>query len=266
MKTQTTRLRTVALPAEHGGWALILEPIVLGLLLAPSRRGLCIGLASFCCFLTRHPLKLALGDRRRGRRLPRTAGAERFTIIYATMAVLLFAIAIVADARSYLLPLLLALPLALIQLTYDSLGQSRKALPEISGAIGVGSIATAIALAGGCRTSVAFALWAIVAGRNVSTILYLRTRLGARRRVQGWAARATVILAQLATLVIILVLAWRRLVPVLAVGAFIMLALRAVIGLLSPGAAVTPKRLGIAEVAFGAITVGVVTLGYRLGW
>ena len=76
-ETQTTRLRTVALPAEHGGWALILEPIALGLLVAPSFRGLCIALAAFCCFLARQPLKLALSDHIKQRNLPRTTSGRR---------------------------------------------------------------------------------------------------------------------------------------------------------------------------------------------
>lgn len=33
---RTVKLRTVALPAEHGGWGFLFEPIVLGLLLAPT--------------------------------------------------------------------------------------------------------------------------------------------------------------------------------------------------------------------------------------
>ena len=34
------RLRTVALPVEHGGWGISLEPVVLGLLVAPSASGI----------------------------------------------------------------------------------------------------------------------------------------------------------------------------------------------------------------------------------
>ena len=32
-------LRSVAMPAEHGGWGLTLEPGILGVLLAPSLAG-----------------------------------------------------------------------------------------------------------------------------------------------------------------------------------------------------------------------------------
>ena len=33
------RLKTIVLPAEHGGWGLLFEPIALGLLVAPSIAG-----------------------------------------------------------------------------------------------------------------------------------------------------------------------------------------------------------------------------------
>ena len=65
-------LRSVALPAEHGGWGLTLEPGLLGLLIAPSVAGACIAAAAMVAFLARTPLKLAAIDRRRCRDLART--------------------------------------------------------------------------------------------------------------------------------------------------------------------------------------------------
>jgi hypothetical protein len=48
--------RAVVIPSEHGGWGLTLEPVVLGLLVAPSIAGLAIGVAAFLAFLVRTPL------------------------------------------------------------------------------------------------------------------------------------------------------------------------------------------------------------------
>ena len=56
------RISSVALPAEHGGWSLLLEPIALGLLLAPTVPGLFLSLAATGAFLARHPFKLAVGN------------------------------------------------------------------------------------------------------------------------------------------------------------------------------------------------------------
>lgn len=39
-------LRSVAIPAEHGGWGLTLEPGILGVLVAPDLAGVLLGLAA----------------------------------------------------------------------------------------------------------------------------------------------------------------------------------------------------------------------------
>jgi hypothetical protein len=266
MDAPVTRIKTVAMPAEHGGWALILEPIVLGLLLAPSWRGVLIGLAALSCFLTRHPLKLALSDRLKKRPLPRTALATRFACIYGVMAFLFWILAILDAPKDPFIPFLFAAPFVVVQLSYDAFGHSRKLLPEAAGAIGVGSIATAITLAAGWPKAEAFALWAIVASRHLPTILYLRTRLSARRQAQGSLGIAFVMLMQVVALVVVIFLARKELVPALAIVAFVILAIRAVIGLLSLDTTVAPRKLGIAEFALGAFTVVTVTVGYSLGW
>src|SRR5437764_14320935 len=82
------RLKTIALPVEHGGWGLSLEPVALGLLVAPSLPGLFLSVATLAAFLARHPLKLIMADRRRGRRFARTPVAERFVLLYILIATL----------------------------------------------------------------------------------------------------------------------------------------------------------------------------------
>ena len=69
-------LRGVALPSEHGGWGLTLEPGLLGLLVAPSVAGACLAVAAVVAFVARTPLKLALVDRRRGRDVGRRAAHD----------------------------------------------------------------------------------------------------------------------------------------------------------------------------------------------
>ena len=60
-------VRSVALPSEHGGWSFLLEPIALGLAVAPSLAGLLLGVAVTGAFLTHQPLKTAVKDWRAGR-------------------------------------------------------------------------------------------------------------------------------------------------------------------------------------------------------
>jgi len=75
-------------------------PILLGLWVAPSVAGAWLSLAALAAFLTRQPLKLALGDRRRGKRFPRTIWADRFALFYSAIALGAFAAAWITAAHS----------------------------------------------------------------------------------------------------------------------------------------------------------------------
>jgi hypothetical protein len=55
------------------------------LIVVPSLAGPGLGVATVCAFLTRRPLKIAAGDRRRGRRFPRTPVAGRFALLYGSV-------------------------------------------------------------------------------------------------------------------------------------------------------------------------------------
>ena len=265
MAQATTNVRAVALPAEHGGWALIIEPIALGLLVAPSFAGLFIGAGALAAFLARHPLKLAIGDRRKNRVLKRTSLADRFALLYVTLAAVFFTIAVTILPLEYLLPFLIAGPLLVVQFLYDARGHSRKLVPELAGALAVGSISTAIALAGGWSRPTAYALWIIVACRHVPTILYLRVLLGRRRQKQRATVNRAVIVVQSLPLIAVYLLLFLKIAPAVAIVVFAILFGRAVIGLFNH-AEPTPKTLGISEIAFGTFTVLMVSAGYRFGW
>ena len=265
MTQPATNIRAVALPAEHGGWALIIEPIALGLFVAPSIAGLFIGAGAFSFFLARHPLKLAIGDRRKNRNLKRTALADRFVLLYVTLATVFFTIAIASLSREFLLPLVIAGPLVFIQFIYDGRGHSRNVIAELAGALAVGSISTAIALAGGWSWPAAFALWVIVACRHVPTILYLRVLLSRRRQKQRPTVNRAVIVVQLLPLLTVYVLLFFKIAPAVTMIVFAILFGRAVIGLFNQSE-LTPKQLGISEIAFGTFTVLLVSAGYRFGW
>ncbi len=258
------RLKTVALPVEHGGWGLSLEPIVLGLLVASSLSGLFLSVATIATFLLRHPLKLVMADRRRARRFPRTAYAERFVQLYATIAALSLLTAIkTAASYEFLLPLLLAAPFALIQLIYDRASRSRALLPELAGATAMASIASSIALAGGWPRPAAFGLWAVLAARVVPTILYVRARL---RMTRGQHTSPTAVLTMhLLALAVALALSWAKLVSVLAAVALFILLMRALLGFSEYDRAASARQIGIRELCFGAMTVIAVALGHFLG-
>jgi hypothetical protein len=265
MEQPATNVRAVALPAEHGGWALIIEPIALGLLVAPSSGGLLIGAGALASFLARHPLKLAVGDRRKNRILKRTSLADRFALLYLTLAVVFFTFAVTSLPRELLVPFVIAGPLLFIQFLYDATGRSRELMAEVTGALAVGSISTAIALAGGWSWPTAFALWVIVACRHVPTIVYLRVLLGRRRQKQRPAVNGSVIVVQLLPLIAVYLLLFFKIAPAISLIVFAILFVRALVGLFNR-AELTPKKLGISEVAFGAFAILLVGAGYRFGW
>ena len=132
----------MALPVEHGGWGFLLEPVVLGLVLAPGVAGVCLGLAALAAFLIRHPLKLVLMDRRRGTWHPRTGLALRFVLGYGAVALALAGAAWRLAESPFWPALLLGVPPAHVALGYDAAGRSREALPEAAGAVALGASAT----------------------------------------------------------------------------------------------------------------------------
>ena len=259
------RVRSVALPVEHGGWGISLEPVALGLLVAPSLPGVFLAIATMGAFLARHPLKLVLADRRRGRTFPRTVVAGRFALLYGIVAAaaLLGALLTAADLR-FLLPLAAASPFAIVQLAYDAKGRSRALFPELAGSLAMAAVASGIALAGGLAPAVAFALWALLAARVAPTILYVRARLTVLHG--GTPSVAPVVFAHVLALALALLLLWLGIAPLLAALALAMLLLRAALGLYGRGRAATAKQVGIRELCFGVMTVLAVGAGYLLGW
>lgn len=257
------RVRTVALPTEHGGWGLALEPVVLGLLVAPSAPGLFIAVATMGAFLARHPFKIVSGDRRRGRRFPRTAVAERFTLLYAAVAVAgLLAASASAVSHQFFLPLLLAAPFAAVQLKFDATGRSRALAPELAGSLGLAAVSASIAQADGWSLPAAAGLWAVLAARVVPTILYVRARLSLKRGETP--GRSPVITAHVCALTAVAALAFTRLLPILAVAALSVLLLRAVIGLSVNPQLASAKQIGIRELGYGVMTVLAVAAGHLL--
>ncbi|HLA11427.1 MAG TPA: YwiC-like family protein [Pyrinomonadaceae bacterium] len=255
------RLKPIALPVEHGGWGLLLEPVALGLLVAPSVSGFFVALAAVGAFLTRQPFKLLVGDLRRGRRLPRTPAALQFVLLYVLLSAVCLIAAAATARNSFLLPLLLAAPLAGVQLLYDSLGKTRALIPELAGSLALGAVAASIALAQSGNWKVAYGLWLVMAARSLPTILYLRSRLAISHKqpVTIFPALA----ANLTAPVVLFALADRGFLPFLAVVAITGLTIRAIVGLCS-SEAVAAKRLGIQEFLFGAGTVLLSALGYWL--
>jgi hypothetical protein len=170
-------VKSVALPTEHGGWSLTAEPAILGLIVAWSWPGLALAVAAMVAFVARTPLKLVLVDRWRGRWLDRSRLAATVAAVELAVLSLLVSYALLGASSGFLLPLAVAAPLVAVELWFDMRSRSRRLLPELAGSMGIGSIATAIALAGGASNRVAWGLWVVIAARSIAAIPYVRTQI-----------------------------------------------------------------------------------------
>jgi len=257
------RLRTIALPVEHGGWGFLAEPILLALALAPSWAGLFIALATVAAFLIRHPAKLYWRNRHRLELSPRFRIARRFALLYAVISTACFATAVALVGWRAILPFLVLAPLLAVYASYDVNNQARRLLPELAAPMGLAASAPAIALAGGWQWTGAAVLWLLLQARAVPSILYVRARL---RLERGSAIdRRPSTFAHLAAVGLGVGL-WRaEEAPALTAAALIVLLARAVRGLSPSRRPARAKEVGFSELAFGLGYVLVTVLGYRLG-
>jgi hypothetical protein len=250
-------LRSVALPTEHGGWGLTLEPGLLGLLVEPSAAGACLAAAALVAFVARTPLKVALVDRRRGRSLHRTRVAGR--VAAAELAVLgaLVAAAVVLGEPWFWLPALVAAPLILVETWFDVRSRSRRLVPELAGAVGVSSVVAMIVLAGGGSGRLAVGLWLVLVARVVTSIPHVRAQIA---RVHGRASPAAIgVVADgvaLAAAAVAVVLD-----PDLLAGAVAVVALVLVQRIGARGPVPRPVVLGIRQMVMGLVVVAVTAAG-----
>lgn len=252
--------KSVALPNEHGGWGMLGEPLLVGLVLAPSAAGACLMVASLAAFLARHPLRLALSDRRRGSRYPRTAAAERMATLYAAVALGAATLALSAGGSRPFLPLLAVAPLAAVQGVYDARLQGRRLAAELCGGVALAALAPAVLLAGGWDAAPSLAAGALVALKAVTSVLYVRTRL---RLDRGQSPRlAPALTAHAAAVAAAAGFAAAGSAPWAGVCATSALLARAVHGLSPRRRMVRPQALGFRELAFGIGFALALALGY----
>jgi hypothetical protein len=257
------RLRSLALPAEHGGWGMLGEAIVLGLAVAPSVAGAGVGLAALGAFLLHHPLKLAFADRVRGTRTARTVAAERFALVYATVAAVGLHLAAPRGAPGWWLPLGLAAPLVAIQLACETRHRGRGLVPELAGGIALSSVAAAAMLAAGWPLGPSLGASGILAARTAGAILYVRARIRLDRGLPSNAPAALGVHA--AGLILATRLAAAGLAPWLATAGLASLLARCAHGLSHFRRPLRPQVLGMQEMAYGLLFTVVLIAGYRLG-
>jgi len=261
-------LRSVALPAEHGGCGLTLEPGILGVLVAPSVAGLLLGMAALLAFLVRTPLRLVLIGRRRTGDRPRSViGLERMRLATRIAALELVGIGVAVVATALLasdpmwwLPMVVAVPLFAVALWFDMRSLSRHLVPQIVGSVAIAGVAAMGALAGGATWPVAIGAWVILGARILSSIPHVRAQV-LRLHRQDAPAVLTLVgdLAALGTALVAVLLE-----PTLILGALAIVGLIVVqrITLVRPPR--PAKILGVRQMILGFTVVGATAAGVWL--
>lgn len=255
--------RSVALPVEHGAWGFLFEPLLAGLILAPSAAAPFISLFVVGSFLSRQPLKFYLGDLLSEKSLPRTNLARRFVFIFGAIALLGLVGAISLTSLNNLLPFAVAAPIVIYLITQDIARQTRELLPEILAALALASSITVVALAGGFDTPFALSLWLLMVARLIPSVLYVRSRL----RLQK--AKSFQVFGPLASHVVatLVVFALHSIgnASILTMTMSAFLAARAVHGLSGSAPSMSAKAIGIREVIYGTLYALTVVIGYYVG-
>jgi hypothetical protein len=239
-------------PREHGSWSLALEPLVLGLAVAPSAPGLALAVATLGGFFARRPLRLWW----EGGAESATAGQALLPCVLAALSALGFALALAGGAWvAWLLP-----PAALgaVFLQHDLRRDSRSAAAEIAGAAAFAFLPAVLARLAGFPPAGALALAAVCAARHLPTVLFVRARV----RAQKAAAVSPVpaLLAAGAAGFGSIALVRAGLAPASAAGLAGLLLARAAFLLGPAGRHLTARTIGMIEAALGLLFVVVLAV------
>jgi hypothetical protein len=254
--------RSVAFPTEHGGWGFTFEPILLGLLVAPTATGWELGVAATAVFLARRPIKLVTTDLVRRRWLKRSSTALAAAGLYGLIAIAGAAGAVVTREGPFWWPLIVAMPLALVSLRADAHSQNRGLVPQLSGAVAMGSTVAAITMGAGWGWVPSFGLWGVLATRDVAAIVLAR---GMVRRFKSKAVpHGPILWVQMAAILATIGLALADASPWLSVVAMGLLAVTSIISLRRPP--VPARMVGWTQMGVGMIVVLLTALGVHVGF
>lgn len=247
---------TVFLPKEHGSWSLAMEPLALGLLVAPSSAGGALAIATLAGFFARRPLKALFAPAATRRR-----GVGSAVALFSAVAVVALAIVLMQGGVMPLWPLLVAAPLAGLFAWFDAQNGSRAASAEVAGSAAFAIIPTVLATLAGWSAGAALALGALALTRSVPTVLAVRSSL---RRAKGEAAGFVLpVLAAGVAAAAVSALGAFRLAPAwTALPAWVLFA-RTVWLASSLRPAWPARRIGMFEALLGLLYVGLIAAAYR---
>jgi hypothetical protein len=247
---------SVFLPKEHGSWSLALEPLALGLLVAPSSAGGALTVAALAGFFARRPFKALAAPAAARRREARAT-----IVLFSALGVAGGFVVLVLGGIAPLWPLLPAAALAGLFAWFDAQNGSRDAAAEVAGSAAFALVPAALATLAGWSAASALTLAAVALTRSVPTVLLVRTNL--RRAKGGRGGFLLPVLAAAGTAVGLTVLSAGALLPPWAALPAWGLFARSLWFASAFRPAWPARRIGMLEAVLGAAYVGAISLAYR---
>lgn len=258
---------TLRLPREHGAWAMLLVPFVLGVLVAGkfTVSALLVLLSALAMFISRESL---LAWRRARRRNRDSGNAGRMLALYLALAALLGAPLIFYFQLYLLLPLALAGVALLIFNGEQGAQMEERSITNEALAISAMTLTAPAAYytARGVWDSTALWLWALSALFFVSSVYYVRLRvlsLNERRQAAQRRVWQRCVFYHGFLLAGLLALALTGRLSLFALIAFTPILIRTFIELLRPSRRVNFKLTGMLELAWSVIFLIFITLTFR---
>ena len=259
---------TLNLPKEHGAWAMLYVPLVVGGLVAGtlSWRLVLLTLAITFVFIARAPLLIWWRARRRdlGRRTALRLLGTYLAFAVASVAPLLF-----ISRLFWLLPLgLIAITLLTINAAQAMQREDRTVTGEVTAILGLTLTApAAYYVARGQWDVVAVWLWALCALYFASSVFYVKLRVQAlnrRKPQEQQRARSRCALYHIFLLAALLALAVTDSLNLFAIVAFAPVLARSFWFLAKPGGEVNLRRIGVFEIFYSLVFLIFITLTFRL--
>ncbi len=262
------------IPKEHGSWAMLIVPLFLGLVIAPTWhwRAIVLLVAAFGFFLVRYPLATLVKTRRRASP-EKKAYLWRWTIIYGTVTAFSGGWLVLVEGLRWLAvigvvgALLLGLHLWLVYRR-----QEMSVLGELSGIFGLALGAPmAYYTASGLLDGTAAALWLVNALYFGGTVFYIKLKVRGQPRqpapesLNERLAKGKACLAyQGVVLVIVLGLIIFKQMPVLILVAFLPVTVKVWRGVKQwqDKKSLSLVRLGVTELVHAVVFAGLVIIAF----
>jgi hypothetical protein len=232
-------------PREHGSWSLAFEPVIFGLMAAPSAAGASLAGAVVAAFFARRPLRLVW----RAENAKERAAAVGPLVALGALATVALGAAVWWGGLAWLGWLLPAAAAGAVFLYFDLQAAGREGVAEVAGAAAFACVPAAMAAAAGWEFAAAGALAVAMLGRAVPAVLTVRACLRAAKtgRRQAGAALVTTGVALVAGFALVR----GGLAPTAAAVLLVLLALRTGALLVWPRPVCRARTLGMIETVLG---------------